>query len=92
LKVLSEQRQALVAEQGDAEARQSRRQEQLARLQGIQAWQERVGRNLDDLDYQGRRDALMALGLTMRVWRKEMTPRWEIEVDIDPAQLVDTTC
>ena len=90
LKALSDQRRALEAERAEAQVRHERRQEVRARLQGIAAWQDRVARNLDNLDYQGKRDALTALGLTMRVWRKAGSrPRWEITLNIDPEQLVE---
>lgn len=91
LKTLAEQRQALEAERVEAQVRHERRQEVRARLQGIAAWQDRVARNLDNLDYAGKRDALLTVGLRMNVWRNGHSPRWEIEMDIDPAQLEDTT-
>jgi site-specific DNA recombinase len=91
LRNLSERRQAHEAERSEAQTRQERRQEERARLQGIQAWQARVAMNLDDLDYAGRRDALLAVGLKMTVWRQEHEPRWQITLDIDPDALVDTT-
>jgi site-specific DNA recombinase len=90
LRTLSERRSALEKERAEAQTRHERRREDLGRLRGIQEWQARVARNLDDLDYTGKRNALLAVGLTMTVWRQEHTPRWEIKLDIDPSTIVDS--
>ena len=91
LRSLSERRQVLEGELSEARTRHERRREERARLVGIQAWQARVARNLDDLDYAGRPDVLLAVGLRMSVWHQGHTPRWKITLEIDPEQLVDTT-
>jgi site-specific DNA recombinase len=91
LRGLSDRRQALVTERDEAQIRHERRQEDLGRLRTIQQWQDRVAQNLDDLDYAGRRDALLAVGLRMTVWKTDHTPRWEIVLEIDPETITDSS-
>jgi site-specific DNA recombinase len=91
LRGLSDRRQALTVERDEAQARHARRQEDLGRLRTIQQWQDRVAENLDELGYAGRRDALLAVGLRMTVWKKDHTPRWEIAVEIDPDAIADSS-
>jgi site-specific DNA recombinase len=91
LRSLSERRKALEAEREEAHDRYERRQADLGRLRTIQQWQDRVAANLDDLDYAGRRDALVAVGFKMTVWKADHAPRWEIVVDIDPEIIADSS-
>jgi DNA invertase Pin-like site-specific DNA recombinase len=91
LRDLSEAQQAHKTERADAQSRYDRRQEDLARLHDIQEWQSRVSSNIDGLDYQGKRDALLAVGLRMTVWKKGHEPRWQITMDIDPSVVLDSS-
>ena len=53
------------------------------RLADLAAWCERVAGNLPHLTYGEKRDALTALGVQVRVWRMDHTPRWEVTMRID---------
>ena len=56
-----------------------------ARLGDLQAWCRTVAANVDDLDYDGRRLAMEALGVRVTLWGTDHTPRYEILTNLDPA-------
>lgn len=91
LRGLSDRRHAIEAERTEAQTRHERRQENLARVQAIQMWQGLVATNLDSLDYSGKRNALVAVGLRMTVWQKGHEPRWTVTMNIDPSTIVDSS-
>jgi site-specific DNA recombinase len=70
---LAMQQDTLNAERASWEATQSQ-------LVDLESWCRRVARNIDLLDYEGRRMALMALGVEVRVWATSHTPRYEIKM------------
>ena len=50
------------------------------RLADLAEWCARVAGNLPTLTYAERRDAMLALGVSVKVWRSDHAPRWEIEM------------
>jgi site-specific DNA recombinase len=65
-----------------------------ARLTDLDVWVRAVATNLDDLDYAGKRLAIEACRVQVKVWAKDRTPRWEATMRLGgdtPIALVDTT-
>jgi hypothetical protein len=60
LRGLSDRRRAVEAERAEAQARREQQHDDLGRLRTIQQWQDRVAVNLDNLDYAGRRNAMIS--------------------------------
>jgi len=58
-------------------------------LDGIEAWCRTVASNLETLDYEGRRLALHALGVHVRIYRVNHEPRYEINPAIDLGPFMD---
>ena len=64
------------------------------RLHEIDRWVRTVATNLDTLDYAGKRLALNAIHVQVRVWATDHTPRWEATMQVggDAAVIfMDTT-
>ena len=59
-------------------------------LDDIQDWLARVAQNLETLDYDGKRLALDALGVQVRLWDKTREPRYEIAMHLDPTLVIST--
>jgi site-specific DNA recombinase len=59
-------------------------------LDELQLWLERVARNVETLDYDGKRLALDALGVQVRLWEKTHEPRYEITMHLDPSASMQT--
>jgi site-specific DNA recombinase len=59
-------------------------------LGDIQQWLQRVAQNIDALDYGGKRLALDALGVQVRLWDKTREPRYEIAMHLDPTLVIPT--
>lgn len=79
---LDAERAALLSERGDLERRQQSREQARQRLRDVQAWCARVASRLDTFTYAEKRDALLALGVQVRVWRKGSPERWAVELGI----------
>jgi len=82
LRNLAMQKKELESERDMLEERRAAKQADEQRLIGLTEWCTRVASNLEDLTYAERRDVLMALGVSVKVWRKDHQPRWEITMDI----------
>lgn len=48
------------------------------RLEDLEYWIGNVARNLEALDYQGRREVLIACDVRVDVWATDHTPRWQV--------------
>jgi site-specific DNA recombinase len=63
-----------------------------AQLAELEAWCRQVAANVEGLSFAERRLALDALGLSVQVWPKDRTPRYEITARIPlPTPIVDTS-
>lgn len=91
LAALGRQQSALAHEQAALEAERGSWEVTQARLSELEDWCRVVARNFDLLDYEGRRLALDALGVEVRVWSTTHTPRYEIKMlpDAAPVSLND---
>ena len=79
---LDAEREALAAERVALERRQQAREMARQRLQDVQAWCARVAQRLGGFTYAEKRDALLALGVQARVWRKGSPERWVVDLGI----------
>jgi hypothetical protein len=53
----------------------------------LEEWRRLVARSIDLLDYEGRRLALTALGVEVKVWSTDHDPRYEIRMLPDAAPI-----
>jgi site-specific DNA recombinase len=81
-KSLEDSRVTLLTRKANQEAAQSR-------LHELEAWCAKVAERLGSFSYQEKRAALDALGVTVKVWRTDHTPRWEAEASIPLAEASD---
>jgi site-specific DNA recombinase len=81
LAALEAQQGQLEAERENIRARISAREAAKDRLVELEAWCRTVGANLAELTYEKKRLALDALGVRVRVWPKDHTPRYVIEME-----------
>jgi site-specific DNA recombinase len=85
LKSLSTRRAALEQERADLLRRIANAEADSLHLRSLSDWCAAVRENVDSLDYAGKRLAMEALGVQVRVWREGATtntgvplPRWDI--------------
>ncbi len=83
LKVLAAQKRELAAERAIADAVRAGWEADRARLASVSEWCGRVAKNLPALTYAEKRDALVALGVGVSVFRADHQPRYEITIAID---------
>jgi site-specific DNA recombinase len=81
---LAERKKALHGERDELARKIADRQSERVRVRSLTSWCEHVSANLATLSYAERRDALVALGVDVRVWkaekldgRRNAMPRWE---------------
>jgi hypothetical protein len=79
---LDTERTALLAERDGLERRQQARETARQRIRDVQAWCATVASRLGSFTYAEKRDALLALGVQVRVWRKGSAERWVIDLGI----------
>jgi site-specific DNA recombinase len=91
LKVLADRAKQFAAERADVLTRRSVWSEAQARLGNLTAWCRTVAANIDRLTYEERRDALIALGVAVVVYRKGHEPRYEITMKIPLADTQNET-
>ena len=84
LTALDGQRQRLEEERREILARQRAWQAAQARIADIRMWCQRVAKNIDNLSYADKRDALTALDVRVLVYRADHPPRYEITVSAPP--------
>lgn len=84
LTALDGQRQRLDDVRREILARQSAWQAARARIADIRMWCQRVARNIDNLSYEEKRDALTALDVRVLVHRTSHSPRYEIIASTPP--------
>ncbi len=89
ISALGKQAGALDAELGRLSAERASWEADQQRLDDLQAWRRDVSRNLSLLDYAGRRLALEALGVQVRVWATNHDPRYEIRMELDAAPSIN---
>jgi site-specific DNA recombinase len=77
---LGKQHAALVAERSSLNAERESWEIAQSRLDDLESWCQVVARNIDLLNYDGRRLALDALGVQVRVWSTSHNPRYEIKM------------
>jgi len=83
LKDLSQQRKALDADRETVLARRRNWAATAGQLEMLREhWHEAFAAEVAELGYDERRRALDALGIQVRVYRKEHNPRWEITANI----------
>jgi site-specific DNA recombinase len=83
LGVLAQQARQLQTEREALRARHEAWSAAQARLDDLALWCEQVAVNLSQLDYTGRRLAIEALGLEVRVFPPKLAPpRWTITADV----------
>src|SRR5690606_23169230 len=70
----------LVAERSSLNAERESWEIAQSRLDDLESWCQVVARNIDLLNYDGRRLALDALGVQVRVWSTSHNPRYEIKM------------
>ncbi len=88
LSALADQRRAAEVERQAAEAQVTQQQQARERIVGLQTWCRRVAGNLSTLTYDERRQLLDALGLRVRLFRRDHAPRWEITMAPTPGTRV----
>jgi site-specific DNA recombinase len=76
---VGEQARRLDAARDDLESRHSVWSEARARIGDVEAWAARIASKLDDATYQTKRDALIWLGVSVRVFKARDKDRWIIE-------------
>jgi site-specific DNA recombinase len=88
LSTLAMAKAAADRERGDLVARIASAEAEVARVQTLADWCATVSTNLDALDYAGKRAAIDALGVEVRIWREGATdetgkplPRWLLSVE-----------
>jgi site-specific DNA recombinase len=79
---LGAQLRALEAERAAVLARRADWEQASARLSDLEGWCRRVAANLGTLDYAERRLALDALGVSVKLYRRGHSPRFEITASI----------
>ena len=92
LTALATAKAAAEREWSDLAARIASAEAEVARVQTLADWCATVSANLDALDYAGKRAAIDALGVEVRVWREgamdetgKPLPRWLLSVEpVDP--------
>lgn len=82
---LGTQHAALVAERSELVAERESWEFAQCRLDDLASWCQVVAHNIDLLNYEGRRLALDALGIQVRVWSTSHSPRYEIKMLPDVA-------
>ena len=80
---LAKQQKALVIQRDELEAQRAGWAASQERLNDLESWCRLQARNLDALNYEGRRLALEALGVVARVWSTDHDPRYEISLRLD---------
>jgi hypothetical protein len=76
---LAEQVRHLEATRSELEGRRSVWSAAHARIGDVEAWAAKIASKLDDATYQTKRDALVWLGVTVRIFRARDRDRWIIE-------------
>jgi site-specific DNA recombinase len=80
---LATQQKALVVQREELEALRAGWAASQERLNDLESWCRLQARNLDALNYEGRRLALEALGAVARVWSTDHDPRYDITLRLD---------
>ena len=83
LKALAAQERELAAERAVVDTMRADWEADHARLASVSEWCGRVAENLPTLTYGEKRDALVALGVGIKVFRADHLPRYEISLAID---------
>jgi site-specific DNA recombinase len=78
LHALAAQRKAAETEQAAMARRIADRAAEGAAVRSLADWCRQAQANLDALGYDGKRTALRALGVEVKVWRRDHSPRYEI--------------
>lgn len=78
LQILATQARALASERADLANIATNRAAHRKRIEGLMKWCSRVAENLPKLTYDEKRLALEALGVTVKVYRADHEPRWEM--------------
>lgn len=88
---LGKQHAALTSERETLEAERASWEMTQKQLGDLENRCRSVAGNVNLLDHEGRRLALMALGVQARVWSTDRTPRWEIKMppDVLPVPIND---
>ncbi|MBA2451955.1 MAG: recombinase family protein [Chloroflexia bacterium] len=79
---LSQRRRELEDERSAIQSERALWEQAQANLDNLTLWRDTVATNLDDLSYEERRLALDALGIEVKVYRKDHDPRYEITATI----------
>jgi site-specific DNA recombinase len=82
LKVLAERKRELESERETIRTRRDNLQAVQSQLVNLQQWVRTVAENMDDLEYDDRRDLLRALDVRVKLFRKDHQPRWEITASL----------
>ncbi|MDP9358529.1 MAG: recombinase family protein [Chloroflexota bacterium] len=88
LRALADQKRSLDAEHAALRQRRQAVEDDRNRLADVAEWCRRVAGNLPALTYQQRRDLLMALGVSVRVWREDGPQRWELTMAVQDVAAV----
>lgn len=83
LRAIEEQLDSLQKERALLQAHRRNWEIVQTQLDDIAVWCRTVESNLTTLQYQQKRDALLALGIQVFVWRQDHEPRWQIRASID---------
>ena len=79
---LALQKRTLETEREQLQQQQVLWKEEQAQLQDLERWCRQVATRLDTFTYEQKRMALRALGIQVRVYRSEHSPRFEVEAHI----------
>jgi site-specific DNA recombinase len=85
LRALAARKRTLEAEREAVQGRRSAWEAARRQLAGVEEWCRRVAANLDAMTYAEKRLALEALGVGVKLYRKDHAPRWVITAAI-PAE------
>lgn len=83
VRALADQRRRLEAERDGLAAQRAAWAGAQSRLTDLEAWCRNVAANLGAMGYAERRTAIEALGVEVRVWATDHTPRHEISMRLD---------
>lgn len=82
MKSLARQRQTLETERQSVIRQQDAWKLAQAHLDQLRRWRQMVAKNLDELDYAGKRQALDALGVKVTAYPQDHQPRYEIRASL----------
>jgi site-specific DNA recombinase len=88
------QRAGLLRERESVIERRAEWEQAQRQIAEVRDWRRAMAEELPTLDYAGRRRALETLRVEVRLWRKDVTPRWvaTARIPLETPIVFDSTC